>query len=248
MRTIAVIARKGGSGKTTVAVHLAIAAHLAGKRVVIADTDPQQSSLEVFRHRKGGGPEAVASTPAGLVGVQFRAQASGADVLIIDTPAGTEEGMSNAIVLADMSLLVIRPTFLDLAAAVYTTDVLRRLRKLSLVVLNQAPVARDGVEPPPVRRALQALKVMRQAVTPVILRARASYQTTIATGRSAVETAPTGPAARELAELWAFVERFALSSRQSASSPPPRPTAGSDPDPEPHLPRPAASFAPVAQH
>ena len=64
MRTIAVIARKGGSGKTTVAVHLAIAAHLRGKRTLLADSDPQRSSSAVLKGRRApaGRP---AARPAG---------------------------------------------------------------------------------------------------------------------------------------------------------------------------------------
>jgi chromosome partitioning protein len=214
MRTIAVVARKGGSGKTTLAVHLAIAAHLSGRTTVIADTDPQESAIEVLKMRQGPGPRALASTPAGLLEVQMQARRGGADALLIDTPAGTEEGMSNAIVLCDLALLVIRPTFLDLVAAVHTADVLRRLRKPTLVVLNQAPVARDGVEPPIVKSALDALRVMRLPTAPTILRTRASYQATVAGGRSAVETAPSSPGGRELADLWAFIERFAFPTRE----------------------------------
>ena len=187
---------------------------------MIADTDPQQSTIEVFKRRHAPGPEAFVSTPVGLLDAQIRVQRAGAEALLIDTPAGTEEGMSNAIVLADLSLLVVRPTFLDLAAAVYTADVLRRLRKPALVVLNQAPVTRDGAEPPQVKRALQALKLMRLPVAPAILRTRASYQTTIESGRSAVETAANGPAARELGELWAFIERFAFAPRERVARPP----------------------------
>jgi chromosome partitioning protein len=213
MRTIAVVARKGGSGKTTLAVHLGIAAHLAGRRTRILDTDPQQSASEVFRMRRTDGPECLASTPVGQLTAQLNARAAGVEALLIDTPAGTEEGMSNAIVLADLALLVIRPTFLDLAAAVHTADVLKRLRKPSLVVMNQAPVARDGLEPPAVRKAREALRVMRLPVVPVILRARASYQTTLESGASAVETAADGPGARELAEIWDYIERFAFPTR-----------------------------------
>ncbi len=130
--------------------------------------------------------------------------------MLIDTPAGTEEGMSTALVLSDLALLVVRPTFLDLSAAVHTVEVLRKLRKPGLVVLNQAPVARDGQEPPAVRKAKEALRLMRLPVLPVILRARASYQTTVETGRSAVEVAPGGAGAGELAEIWAYIERFAF--------------------------------------
>ena len=208
MRTIAVIARKGGSGKTTVAVHLAIAAHLSGRRTLLADTDPQHSASDVLKAREGPGPDWTASTPAGLLQAQISAQRAGVEAMVIDTPAGAEESMSNAIVLADLSLLVVRPTFLDLAASIQTAQVLRRLRKPSLVVLNQAPVARDGIEPPAVKRGLDALKLLRLPVAPAILRTRASYQTTVEGGRSAVETTPNTPASRELAELWEFVERF----------------------------------------
>jgi chromosome partitioning protein len=213
MRTIAVIARKGGSGKTTVAVHLAIAAHLAGRATLVADTDPQTSAVEVFGMRKTPGPQCLASTPQALLDLQIRSQAAGVEAMLIDTPAGTEEGMSNAIVLADLSLLVIRPTFLDIAAAVYTTQVLRKLRKPGIVILNQAPVSRDGVEPPAVKKALEALAVMRMHVAPVILRSRASYQTTIESGRSAVEMSSSPGAVQELSQLWDYIERFAFSAK-----------------------------------
>jgi chromosome partitioning protein len=214
MRTIAVVARKGGSGKTTVAVHLAIAAHLAGFRTLVADTDPQGSAMEVLSARLGSGPAYVASTPAELVPLQHKSQSSGIDAMLIDTPAGTEESMSNAVVVAGLTLLVIRPTFLDLAAAVHTSDVLRRIRRPALAILNQAPVARDGVEPPSVRKALRALQAMRLPVAPVILRSRASYQTSIENGRSAIELDGLASAKHELSQLWNYIEKFAFPPRE----------------------------------
>src|SRR5690606_37385167 len=97
----------------------------------------------------------------------------------------------------------------DLAAAVHTADVLKRLRKPTLVVLNQAPVARDGQEPPAVRKAKEALRLMRLPVAPAILRSRASYQTTLESGRSASEGAPS-PGGAEVDAIWAYIERFAF--------------------------------------
>jgi chromosome partitioning protein len=220
MRTIAVVARKGGAGKTTVAVHLAIAAHLAGRRTLVVDTDPQQSAVEVFKMRRTPGPQVLTSTPVGLFRTQVDARAAGIDAMLIDTPAGAEEGMSNAVVLADLALLIIRPTFLDLAAAVHTADVLKKLRKPSLVILNQAPAPRDGVEPPAVRKAKEVLRLMRLPVVPAILRTRASYQSTVESGASAVEVAAGGPGARELAEIWQFIERFAFPAQFGGARPP----------------------------
>jgi chromosome partitioning protein len=214
MRTIAVVARKGGSGKTTVAVHLAIAAHRAGRATLVADTDPQLSALEVFTARKSSGPQCVSSTPTGLFSLQVSAQASGVGAMLIDTPAGTEEGMSHAIVLADLALMIVRPTFLDLAAAIHTAEVLRKVRKPGLVILNQAPVARDGVEPPAVKKAFEALRLLRLPVAPVVLRGRASYQTALESGRSATEVSPPTAAGEEISQLWDFVERFAFGGQR----------------------------------
>jgi chromosome partitioning protein len=212
MRTIAVIARKGGSGKTTVATHVALAAHLRGLKTLVADTDPQRSALEVLRARAGPGPERTDSTGPKLFVLQMAALRDGIDAMVIDTAAGAVEDVANAVVLADLSLLILRPTFLDLAAAIQTVDTVRRLRKPAIVVVNQAPPAREGVETPAVRRALQALSILRLPVAPAILRSRAVYQTALETGRSA-EEADDPAAAQEIAALWTFIERLAFPKR-----------------------------------
>src|SRR5580704_17214442 len=207
MRTIAIIARKGGSGKTTVAVHLAIACHLRGRRTLLADSDPQRSSSTVLRARRDAGPDYCETSGAQLFALQVAALREGVGALVIDTPAGAEDDLAHAIVLADLSLLVIRPTFLDFAAAIRTADVLRRLRRPGLIVLNQAPVSRAGTEPPLVKKAHEALRLMRLPVAPTILRSRGVYQQALESGCSAEELGPS-PASQEVADLWAFVARL----------------------------------------
>jgi chromosome partitioning protein len=218
MRNIAVIARKGGSGKTTVAVHLAIAAHRRGLRTLLVDTDPQGSSLEVLKARQAPGPTCVAAVGAELLERQARAMAEGVDAMIIDTPAASEGEIAHAIALAHLSLLVIRPTFLDIAASIQTAQILRRLRKPGLILLNQAPVARGGVEPPAVKKALEALRLMRLPVVPTVLRSRAVYQTALASGQSAEEMAMGGAAIEEVAACWDFIERFTFGERRHAQA------------------------------
>lgn len=216
MRTIAVIARKGGSGKTTVAAHLALAAHLRGRSVTVADTDAQRSVSQALKGRKGVGPAWAETSGAKLFALQLASQKAGADLMVIDTPAVAEEEIGYAIVVADLSLLVIRPTFLDLAAALQTAEIIRRLRKPALIVLNQAPVPRAGVEPPAVKKALEALLLMRLPVIPIILRSRAGYQTALETGRSVEELETAAEAAAEVGELWGFVETFLYGRREKA--------------------------------
>jgi chromosome partitioning protein len=218
MRHIAVIARKGGSGKSTVAIHLALAAHLRGLSTVLADTDPQRSSTEVLRARIGEGPDCHAVSGPDLIGLQAQTAGAGADLMVIDTPAAAEGEIAHAIATSHLSVLVIRPTFLDIAASIQTAQILRQLRKPGIILLNQAPVARGGVEPPAVVRAKEALQLMRLPVAPVILRSRVVYQTALASGRSAEELEPNGPASRDTAALWAFIEHFALGQRKVAQT------------------------------
>ncbi len=210
MRTIAVVARKGGSGKTTVAVNLAVAAWRRGYEVRIADTDPQGSASEVMKARKLEGPPVLRTTGQALFETEKTAPAQGFDTTILDTPAASVDEICHAIALSQLSLLVIRPTFLDIAAALQTAQILRSLRKPGLIVLNQAPVPRGGVEPPSVKRALSALRLMQLPVVPIVLRARAVYQTSLASGRSVEELDAGNPAADEVAGLWGYVERFAF--------------------------------------
>ena len=205
MQTVAVIALKGGSGKTTVATHLALAAHLRGLDVLVADIDRQRSAYNIFGSRAADGPPCVISAGATLLAAQFAAVGLKKQLMIIDTPAGAVEDVSEAVVLADLAVLVVRPTLLDLSGLAPSLSLVRKMNKPALVVMNQAPTAREGMESPLVRRALKALDYMCAPVAPAILRTRTIYQTALETGRSAEETADQA-AASEIAALWGFVE------------------------------------------
>jgi len=211
LRTIAVVALKGGSGKTTIATHLAIAAHLRGLDTLLVDTDPQQSSGEIMAMRVGDGPDYMVESGAQLLQVQFAAVGLRKQLLVSDTPAGALDDVSEAIVLADHAVMVVRPTLLDLAALARTVAIVRRLNKPATVVVNQAPPARGGVESPLVKRALRALDYMGLPVAPVIVRARSIYQTALETGRSAEEMSDPA-AAQEIEALWRYIDQAATAA------------------------------------
>lgn len=214
MRTIAIVALKGGSGKTTVATHLALAAHLRDVNVLVVDTDPQRSARDVLTNREGGGPTCIAASGPGLMAAQFAAVDEKRALLVIDTAAGAVEDVTEAIVLADLTVLVVRPTLLDLAGMARTFKLIRKLGKPCTVVMNQAPVAREGTEAPLVKRMMAGLDYMQAPVAPVVLRSRAVYQTSLERGRSVEET-PDRAAAAEVAELWDFIRaRLDIQARQ----------------------------------
>jgi chromosome partitioning protein len=204
LRTVAVVALKGGSGKTTLATHLALAAHLRGLDTLVVDTDPQHSAQDVLGARSVEGPACIIATGPKLMEAQFDAASRRRDLLVIDTAAGAIENVTEAIVLADLIVMVARPTLMDLAGLARTFMLVRKLGKPSTVVLSQAPVARGGVESPLVSRVKYGLDYMKAPVAPVIVRSRTIYQTALERGRSAEEMTDKA-AAREIAELWAFV-------------------------------------------
>ncbi len=222
MRTLAVIALKGGSGKTTVATHLALAAHLRGQDALLLDMDRQRSALNILSARPETGPEMAASSGPKLLSAKFAAVARGKRLLVIDTPAGAVEDVSEAIVLADIAVMVVRPTLLDLAGLAPTLSLVRGLQKPSTVVLSQAPAPEDGVESPLVRRALRALDYMRAPLAPVTLRARTAFQTALETGRSVEETQDPAAAA-EIAALWEHVEGMLAWAAEEDLPPPAQP-------------------------
>lgn len=204
MKTLAVIALKGGSGKTTVATHLALAAHRRGVDTLLVDTDPQFSARDILSAREAPGPAYVESSGRNVLTAQFAALAERKDLLIVDTAAGAVEAVSEAVVIADFVLMVARPTLIDLSGLARSLMLVRRLGKPCAVVVNQAPVARENVEAPLVKRAMKGLDYMKVEVAPSIMRSRAIYQVALERGRS-VEESSDKHAAREIAGLWDYV-------------------------------------------
>jgi chromosome partitioning protein len=210
VKTLAVISRKGGAGKTTLSVNLAITAHLAGLKVMLADIDTQRSASDSLRARSGDGPILAEINAGKLFSTQVQAQHSDFDALVIDTPAAPEADVLQAINSADLCVLVCRPTFLDIASVVRSAEAVRRLGKKGVIVLSQAPSRRNGIEPPAVTKAAEALRFTGMPLAPVGLRYRAAFQQSVAHGRSVCEWEPGSAAAEEISRLWDLIAPMLL--------------------------------------
>ena len=96
MQTLSFIAQKGGTGKTTLAVSLAVAAQAAGRTVLIIDLDPQASACKWGDRRPEDAPAVIDAQPARLSNALDKAAEAGVDLAIIDTPARIEQAAAEA--------------------------------------------------------------------------------------------------------------------------------------------------------
>jgi chromosome partitioning protein len=207
MKTLAVVSRKGGAGKTTVSVNLMLAARAMGVKAVLADADPQRSAADVLKAREEAASLIFETSAAKLFTLIEACRRAGADLLIIDTPATPEADVAEAVKVADLCLAVARPTYLDLASAVRSVAIIQRLGRQGLIALNQCAPARHGVEPPQVVKAFEALRFAGLPVASVALRSRVGYQTALAQGRSVLEMDGQTAAASEVRALFTTVWR-----------------------------------------
>jgi chromosome partitioning protein len=205
MRTICVLSRKGGTGKTTVSTSLAIAGFLRGQKVLLADVDPQHSASAALSTRTGPGPGIEATCGGKLFQMKAAAALRDVDLMLIDCPAGLETNVYQAIQVADFCLVVTRPNYLDLASALSTINALRELSKPALIVLNQAPATREGREAPATSKAREALRFVQYPVAQTALCTRFAFSKAVAVGRSVEEAEPKSLAAVEVSALWSEV-------------------------------------------
>jgi chromosome partitioning protein len=203
MKTLAILAQKGGSGKTTLAVHMAVCAERSGLRTAIIDLDPQGSAVLWNQSRpdtmKLSATKAEASQLAALLG---KAETGGIDLAIIDTAPHSNSAAAIVAKLADLVLIPCRPARFDLDAIASTLDIARAANAPAAVVINAAPRGKLAEE---ARGAL-----IRQGVNVVetVLHQRAAYSHAVIDGRSVHEYEPKGAAAEEIEALYHHITRL----------------------------------------
>jgi chromosome partitioning protein len=212
MRIIVMASQKGGSGKTTLAGHLAVEADRRGDGpVALIDTDPQGSLAQWWNAREQDGPAFVQSSMHTLRRrreedrrtlhtdlLQLREQ--GFRLVVIDTPPSVTRTIAEVVSFADLVILPTRPSPHDLRAVGATVDILEDRGKALVFVVNGAT--------PRARITSDAAVALSQhgTVAPVTIHHRVDFASSMIDGRTVMEVNAESKSAKEIGELWGYIQ------------------------------------------
>ena len=199
---LSVSQQKGGSGKTTLAAHIAVAlARTGAYPVAIIDVDPQGSLGTWYEARE----DALGEAGTGLTfrtssgwGARREARSLARDhgLVIIDTPPKTDSDVKPAIEAAGLVVIPVQPTQVDLWATGQTVDIARREGTDALLVLNRVPPRAALTQD-----VLEEIEALGYPVASARLGNRTAFAASMGTGRTIIETDPRGKGAEETLRL-----------------------------------------------
>ena len=208
MQTIVLATQKGGAGKSTLAISLALAAIRAGHIVRLIETD-QQGTLSNWKRRRPYAAPIVEPIYAARE-VEQRLQSLGREgvtVAIVDTAGGISAATNSAIRYADFCLIPTRPSIADIEATAATLSVVRAWHKPFAYVLNQTPI-RAAARLAGAENLLSyeaALDIGDILPKPLIVM-RNDHQDALSAGLAVCEHAPGGKSAEEIRALWQWLD------------------------------------------
>lgn len=208
-KVLTVAQQKGGAGKTTIAAHLAVALTAAKNSVAIIDIDPQQSLTTWYRVRE----ERFGDAGAGVLVSQIQGWrvrnevirlAGDHDVVLIDSPPHAETEAKVAIRAADLAIVPVQPSPMDVWATRPTLELAVQERTPVLMVLNRVPPRANLTD-----EMLELLRGYGAKVAQAQLGNRVAFASALAEGRAVGEMQPRSRAAAEIKALAREVLRAA---------------------------------------
>lgn len=201
MKKIAFLAQKGGSGKTTLAVHTAVAATEAGESVVVIDTDPQKSATVWGDARSQEAPIVATAAAAELGRVLEAADQERMTLAIVDTAPHAAPDATRIVRAVDLVAIPVRPTAFDIAAAGSAVDIVKAAGVRAVFVLSACPF-----RAPEIAETRTVLAEYGLPISPIEIIDRRAFARAVATGRAVTEFESDGKAATEIRALWAWLK------------------------------------------
>jgi chromosome partitioning protein len=200
MKILAFLSQKGGAGKTTLAVHTAVAAGEAGSRVVLIDTDPQRSATAWGDARQAPSPVVATTNVSELERVLAAASAEKMSLAIVDSAPHAAPDATRIARLATLVAIPCRPSAFDLAAAEGAVRMVRAADAKAVLVLSACPF-----RAPEIAEAREALRPYGLPVSPMEITDRRAFARAVATGEAVTEFDTDGRAAAEIRALWNWI-------------------------------------------
>jgi len=197
MFVLALVCQKGGAGKTTMAIHLAVEGHRRGLRTLLIDVDTQASAAKIM-DRRGDDPPDIATEAAGrLERAIHAAEVEGYDLVLIDTAPQADRAAAQAARVADIVVAPVQPSIVDLDAVDATVDVCKLAGVDVVFVLNRVPA--QGNE---VLGTAEAIRKRGMRVSAVRWGERKAFKYPFMRGLVAQEVEPDSKAATEVRLLF----------------------------------------------
>lgn len=216
MQVLTIASRKGGSGKTTLAGHLAVAAEQAGNGpVAVIDTDPQGSLSDWWNMRAAPAPRFVTTSLASLQDDLATLRLKDTRLVIIDTPPAMDDAVSRIVACSDLVLIPTRPSPHDLRSIGATLNLVERLGKPLVFVINSATVN--------ARLTLETVKLVSRygPLAPATIHHRVDFAASMTDGRTVMEIPSATRAVEEITKLWGYVSDRLESQIKGPSLPAP---------------------------
>jgi chromosome partitioning protein len=209
MKTIVIASQKGGSGKTTLASHLAVEAERVGDGPAwVIDTDPQRTLSHWHERRENESPHRLEVAFDRLaIGVQSLQDRAGA-YCFIDTAPTISKQTENVLAVADLVLIPVRPSPADLWSVSETIARVKQSGRRFMFVITQAKAQATITA--------QAVAALSQhgPVAEAFLGDRVPYAVAMTGGRTAPEIGAQSPAAEEIRALWDNVKSCFVEKRK----------------------------------
>jgi len=207
MFTISLVGQKGGTGKTTTALGLAVAAAQAGHDVAVIDIDPQATAANWKDRRKDENPPVVSAQAGRLRQTLDAARAGGVEYAFVDTAGRSDDSALSAARAADLVLVPSRPNIVEVETLPQVNDLLRLAgNPPAFVLLNGLHPAAGRASLAEIHNAIGGLFGL--LVCPVHLCHRSAYAEAMTTGKVPQELDADGKAGDELKRLFAFISEF----------------------------------------
>ena len=201
MNVIAFLSQKGGSGKTTLSVHTAVAAEASGERVCVIDADPQESATAWASAREAQTP-IVATAQAGDLEAALRAaKGEGMSLVVVDSPPHAAPAASQIARRSELVLIPVRPSAFDLAAVPAAVEIVRAAKVRGAFILSACPF-----RAPEIGETRAALGTHGLPIVPYEITDRRAFARAVTSGSAVTEFESDGKAAEEIRALWAWIK------------------------------------------